>query len=160
MPRTRARSTRSFAGTRATWGDLKKERLDLGFVAFAEWSGGGRTLQAEPPLEEPMMAIVPEGHPFARRVSVGLEELAGEPFVMLAHAMVPGLVDQQMAAFHARGVAPADVHETADPWALLGLIAAGVGVGLHMASFSQVSHPGVVFVALEGDAPTATLLLL
>lgn len=79
---------------------------------------------------------------------------------MLAHAMVPGLVDQQMAAFHARGVAPADVHETADPWALLGLIAAGVGVGLPMASFSRVSHPGVVFVALEGAAPKATLLLL
>jgi len=140
--------------------DLKKERLDLGFVAFAEWSGGGRTLQAEPLLEEPMMAIVPEGHPFAQRASIGLEELADEPFVMLAHAIVPGLVDQQMAAFHARGVAPADVHETTDPWALLSLIAAGVGVGLHMASFSRVSHPGVVFVALAGDAPTATLLLL
>jgi len=140
--------------------DLRHERLDVAFVAFAEWSGGGRTLQAEPLLEESMMAIVPDDHPFALRGEVRLEELAEQSFVTFHHAVVPGLVNQQMAAFHARGVVPADVHETSDPWALLSLIAAGVGVGLHMASFSRVRHPGVTFVPLEGDAPTATLLLL
>lgn len=139
---------------------LKKEHLDVGFVAFAEWSGGGRTLRAEPLVEEPMVAILPEDHPFAERTEVSLDELAGEPFVTVSHAVVPGLVDQQMAAFHARGLSPRDVQETPDPWALLSLIAAGVGVGLHMASFSKVRHPGVTFVPLEGDAPTATLLLL
>ncbi len=139
---------------------LQKEQLDVGFVAFAEWSGGRPTLSAEPLLEEPMMAIVPEDHRFAKRAAIRLEELAHEPFVTFSRAVVPGLVDQQMAAFSKRGLTPAEIEETTDPWALLTLIAAGVGVGLHMASFSKVRHPGVAFVPLEGDPPTATLLLL
>lgn len=140
--------------------DLEQQRLDIGFVAFAEWPSRGPALRAEPLLEEPMMAIVPQDHPFATRSAVSLQELADQPFVTFFHSIVPGLVNQQMAAFSARGVAPKDLHETSDPWALLSLIAAGVGVGLHMASFSKLRHPGVAFVALEGDAPTATLLLL
>ncbi|MGI8630192.1 MAG: LysR substrate-binding domain-containing protein [Solirubrobacteraceae bacterium] len=139
---------------------LHKQRLDVGFSAFARWMQGRPGLQVEPLLEEPMVALVPADHPFAQRPAVSLTDLAGERLVVLADAVTPGLVDKQVAVFHERGLSPADIQDAYDPWALQALIAAGIGVGLHMASFSNVRHRGIVFVPLQGDAPTATLFML
>jgi DNA-binding transcriptional LysR family regulator len=139
---------------------LHKQRLDVGFSAFARWLTGRPGLDVEPLLEEPMVAILPRDHRLARQRTVSLEDLAAERFVALADSVAPGLVNKQVAIFHERGLSPADVQETTDPWALMTLIAGGVGVGLHMASFSNVAHRGLAFVELEGDAPTATLFML
>lgn len=139
---------------------LQQQRVDVCFTAFAQWIVGRSALEVEPLLEEPMMAIVATDHPFAGRAGVGLEELAGEPLVALAHAIVPGLIDRQLAMFHARGLSPTQVQEAPDPLALFSLIGARVGIGLHMASFSTLCPPGVVFVPITGEAPTAELLLV
>lgn len=139
---------------------LQKERLDVCFAAFAQWLVGRRALEVEPLLEEQMVAIVAEGHRFAQLPEVTLDELAEEPLVALSHAVVPGLIDRQMAVFHERGLSPTQVQEVPDPMALFCLVGAGVGVGIHMASFSNLRHPGVSFVPIAGDAPTAKLLLL
>ena len=140
--------------------DLQKRRLDVSFLAFAQWLVGRRAIEVEPLMDEPMVAIVASDHPLARRAAVSLAELAEQPFVALAHAIVPGLVDKQMEAFHERGLYPTQVQEAPDPLALFSLIGAGVGVGMHMASFGQMRHPGVAFVPIEGDPVTATLLML
>lgn len=139
---------------------LQRERLDVCFTAFAQWLVQRRALEVEPLLEEQMVAIVARDHPFARRSAVGLDDLAGEPFVSLPHAVVPGLIDRQMAAFHERGLSPTPVQEAPDLIALLALVGGGVGVGLHMASFSNLRHPGVAFVPIADDPPTAKLLLV
>jgi DNA-binding transcriptional LysR family regulator len=139
---------------------LQKQRLDVGFSAFARWMKGRPGLELEPILEEPMVALLPQDHSLARRQAVSLADLASERLIVLADAVTPGLVDKQVSIFHERGLSPADVHETHDPWALQALVAAGIGVGLHMASFSNVRHRGIAFVPLEGDGPTATLLML
>lgn len=111
-------------------------------------------------FEEPMVAIVAQDHPLAKRTEVSLADLAEHPLLALAHAIVPGLIDKQMATFHERGLYPTQVQETPDPFALFSLIGAGVGVGLHMASFSNMGHPGVAFIPIEGDPLTAKLLML
>ena len=139
---------------------LEKERLDVCFTAFAQWLVRRRILEVEPLLEEEMVAIVAKDHPFAQRSEVGLAELAEEPLVSLSHAIVPGLIDRQMAVFHERGLSPTPIQEAPDPLALFSLIGAGVGIGMHMASFSNLHHPSVAFVPIAGDAPTAKLLLL
>lgn len=139
---------------------LHDRRLDVGFSAFARWMKGRPGLQVEPLLEEPMVALVPQDHPLARGSSISLADLAAERLVVLADVATPGLVDKQVSVFHERGLSPVDVQDAHDPWALQALIAAGIGVGLHMASFSNVRHRGVAFVPLEGEPPTATLYLL
>jgi DNA-binding transcriptional LysR family regulator len=139
---------------------LRKERLDVGFTAFTPWLTEGRALNAEPLLEEPMVAIVADDHAFAEKPAVSLDELAREPFVALPQMTVPGLAYRQSAIFHERGLAPLSVQEVPDALAFFSLIAAGAGVGLHMASFSNLHRRGVAFVPLEGDPPTATLLML
>ena len=139
---------------------LHHRRLDVGFSAFARWIQGRAGLEVEPLLTEPMVALVPREHRLARCRRVSLADLARERLVVLADQVTPGLVDKQVELFHERGLSPAEVQDVYDPWALQALVAAGIGVGLHMASFSNVRHRGVVFIALEGDAPTATLFML
>ena len=139
---------------------LHKRRLDVGFSAFARWMKDGPGLRVEPLLEEPMVALIPQDHPLATRPHVSLAELANERLVVLADSVTPGLVDKQVSIFHERGLSPANIQDTHDPWALHTLVAAGIGVSLHMASFSNVRHRGVAFVPLEGDPPTATLFML
>lgn len=139
---------------------LRRERLDVGFTAFTPWLTEGRALEAEPLLEEPMIAIVAEDHPFARKPAVSLVELAREPFISIPQIAVPGLAYRQSAIFHDRGLSPPSVQEVPDILTLYSLIAAGAGVGLHMASFSNLQRRGVAFVPLEGDPPTATLFVL
>ena len=139
---------------------LLQQRLDVGFSAFARWTQGRAGLEVEPLLEEPMVALVPRQHPLAGCARVALEDLARERLIVLADQVTPGLVDKQVTLFHERGLSPAEVQDVYDPWALQALIAAGIGVGLHMASFSNVRHRGVAFIPLEGEAPTATLFML
>jgi DNA-binding transcriptional LysR family regulator len=138
---------------------LERERLDVCITAFGHWSAKRRALQVEPLLEEAMEAIVPEHHRFADRSEIELAELATEPLVVLSHAVVPGLVDRQMAIFHEQGLSPTPVQEAPDPLALFSLIGAGVGLGIHMASFGNLRPSGVTFVPIAGN-PTAKLLLL
>lgn len=139
---------------------LEKERIDVCFTAFGQWTVRRRELHVEPLLEEPMAAIVPDDHRFAQRSQVNLRELADEPFVALSHAIVPGLVDRQMAIFHERGLSPMLVGEAPDPLALFALIGAGIGVGIHMASFGNLRHPGVAFIPIADHGATARLLLV
>lgn len=139
---------------------LHKRQLDVSFLAFAQWLMGRRAIAVEPLLEEPMVAIVATDHPLAERMEVSLEDLAKQPLVALAHANVPGLIDKQLETFHERGLYPTQVQEAPDPGTMFTYIAAGVGVGLHMASFSNTRHPGVAFIPIEGDPLKATLLML
>jgi DNA-binding transcriptional LysR family regulator len=139
---------------------LHKRRLDVSFLAFAQWLMGRPAIEVEPLLQEPMVAVVAEDHALAARAEVSLADLAEQPLVALAHALVPGLIDRQMAAFHERSLYPRQVQEAPDPLTMFSLIAAGVGVGLHMASFSNLRHPGVAFIPVEGNPVTATLLML
>lgn len=139
---------------------LHKRRLDVGFSAFARWMPDRPGLRHEPLLEEPMVALLPADHPLARRSAVSLEALARERLIVLADSVAPGLVDKQVALFHERGLSPAEIQDVHDPWALQALIAAGFGVGLHMASFSNVRHRALAFRPLEDDTPSATLFML
>lgn len=139
---------------------VRKEQLDVAFAAFPQWLIGGPALHVEPVLDEPMVVIVADHHPLARRSEISLHELGNERLVALSHPMVPGLVDKQMETLQEHGFAPAEIQEVPDPPALLSFVAAGVGVGIHMASLSNLRPRGVAFVPIAGDAPTAKLLLI
>lgn len=140
--------------------DLEKERLDICFTAFGQWTVRRRALQVESLLEERMAAIVPQDHPLAERSQVDMRELADEPLIALSRAIVPGLVDRQMSIFHEHGLSPTIVQEAPDPLAMFTLIGAGVGLGIHMMSFCHLTPPGVVFVPIADRAARAKLLLV
>lgn len=132
--------------------------LDIGFSRPVMATRG---LQVEPLIKERMMAIVPEDHPFAERPDLSLEELAGESFVSISELVAPGFAYQQTTQLALRGLMPAVIHEAPDPQTQVALIAAGLGVGLHLTPSPEMAYRrGVAFVPLSGDAPSPTLALL
>lgn len=135
---------------------LERRWIDVGFTRPVV---GNRAVQVETLLEETMVAVIPEEHRYADRAQVSLEELVREPFVSIAEKNTPGFAVQQAGEFARRSLAPSVVHEAPDPASQLALVAAGVGVGLHLAASDRRRHRGVAFVPIQGNAPTATLAL-
>jgi LysR family transcriptional regulator, hydrogen peroxide-inducible genes activator len=77
-------------------------------------------------LRDPMVVVVPPGHPLGERRSVGLLELAGEPFVVMRTGN--GLRELVERFSRQAGFTPRVVFETWQLGSLFGLVQAGVGV--------------------------------
>jgi DNA-binding transcriptional LysR family regulator len=136
---------------------LREERVDVG---FSQWMIDTRGLTAEPLLEEPLVAVVPEEHPLAERELLSLEEVAREPFIAMCSVCTPHVAEEQAALFRSRGLLRSVVQETCSVLHQLGLVAAGLGIGLSLASSANLRRRGVAFVPLERDTPTSTFFLL
>jgi DNA-binding transcriptional LysR family regulator len=101
---------------------------------------------------EPVCAVLPAGHPLATRSSLRLAELAGEPWVLTPRDSWPPWHEKYDHDFATAGFTPDVVQRAASVPALLGLVAAGVGVTRLARSAHSLRRGGVVFVPLEGDS--------
>ncbi len=136
---------------------LRAKRLDVGFAGLGF---EGPIVTSERLFEEPMVGVVPQGHPLAERKAASLEELLDEPYVCISRAVTPGMFDLQMELLRLRGRERTVVQEAPDIQALLGLVAAGLGVSLQPASSRTLCREGVVFIPIGGEAPVVSLFML
>jgi DNA-binding transcriptional LysR family regulator len=95
-------------------------------------------------LEEPFVAVLPAGHPLARRRTLPLASLADERFVLISRKVVGTIPDQVLAACAQAGVAPRDLQEASHLHAVVALVAAGSGVSVLPASAVDAGTEGVV----------------
>lgn len=79
-------------------------------------------------LREPIRVVLPPGHPLTGRQEIPVEELAGEPLVMMRASSQLRLATD--ALFAAAGVRPRIAHEVDDLPSLYGYVAAGLGIAL------------------------------
>jgi DNA-binding transcriptional LysR family regulator len=104
---------------------LHEKRLDVGFL--------------RPPIEdeslslmvltrEPFVVAVSAAHPLSRQPQVPLRRLAGEAFVLFPRQAAPGFYDQVIRLCQRAGFSPNIAQEASQVHALLGLVAAGLGV--------------------------------
>ena len=136
---------------------LLASRLDIGFA------GGGcerSPIASEQLFEEPLIGAVPDGHPLTQRGAASLDELLSEPYVCISRLATPGMFEQQMELLRLRGRDGGAIQEAPDIQALLGLVAAGLGVTLLPASSCALRREGVAFVPLEGAVPVVSLFIL
>jgi DNA-binding transcriptional LysR family regulator len=75
-------------------------------------------------LDDPTFAVLPEGHPAAAVPDLGLEQLADETWI----AGCPRCRGQLLASCQEHGFEPEIAYATDDYVAVLGLVAAGLGV--------------------------------
>lgn len=112
--------------------ELVARRLDMALLIDSELQPVGVRNGIEHVFlcDDPLMLAMPAEHPLASRASVGLEELAEEPWLM---PDVGGTCEDSnivLRACHDAGFEP-DVRLTVDDYnALQGMAAAGVGVAL------------------------------
>ncbi|MEU1663391.1 LysR family transcriptional regulator [Streptomyces sparsogenes] len=112
----------------------------------AEGSWGKDDLVVRPLLSDRLVGVVPEGHRLAGAGAVGIGELAGEPWIAGCPRCRRHLVDVCEAA----GFTPRIDFATDDYPAVIGLVAAGLGVAvLPELALESVRAKGTATVEVE-----------
>ena len=110
-----------------------------------------RTLTVD---EEARVAVLPAGHPLARRKRLRLADLADQPLIVHTTA---GMTTPRLWPAGSRPKVGREVTST-DDWLIA--IATGIGVGVSVVSTAELRpHPDVRYVPLV-DAPTVPLMLV
>jgi DNA-binding transcriptional LysR family regulator len=92
---------------------------------------------------------MPRIHRLAGRHNLRLSDLRDEPFIMMTQHTNRVLYDRLIAACVAGGLVPHQVHEANNEYAIVNLVAAGVGLAFLNRSFSVHSLPEVMLHAVE-----------
>lgn len=107
--------------------------------------------------EEPVLLVVPDGHPLADRGSIRLEDIAGEDVILVDRKVEPELHDYYVAACNAAGFSPRVAHEVNSTFVAIGLVAGGLGVAFTPASARLAAQRGVAYLPLEGQQLKLTM---
>lgn len=108
-------------------------------------------------FDDPMYVAMPVGHPLADEPVLVLERLAEEPWMLATTHSCP---DSRLflRACHAAGFEPRIAFHNDDYTAILGFVAAGVGVALIPDMVTRVMREDVVVRALDPSGPSRPIL--
>jgi DNA-binding transcriptional LysR family regulator len=99
-------------------------------------------------VEESFVVAVGHQSPLARRERVRVRDLEREPFVLVRPDLEPAWAEACSAALHRAGIQPSIAQETDSKIAMLGLVAANLGISLVSASMQRLGRAGVRFLPL------------
>ncbi len=100
-------------------------------------------------FREPMILALPENHPLATQEKIALEDLADQSFILFQRQQGPWLHDRIMSLCQQAGFSPRIVQETCPPNAVLGFVAAEIGIAFVAESLQFVPRPGVIYRPLS-----------
>ncbi|MCX5435593.1 LysR family transcriptional regulator [Streptomyces sp. NBC_00117] len=127
-------------------------------LAVVRGAAGDADLLVTPLRSEPLVAVLPSHHPLAGRANIGLEELAGEPFVIHPSRSRSSMYDRVLSACERAGFQPVSLIEVGETTTLVVFVAAGHGVALVPRSVRSLSLDGVTYLPLA-EPETVDLLL-
>ncbi|WP_238938665.1 LysR family transcriptional regulator [Pseudomonas typographi] len=114
----------------------------------------------QPLSEEPLVVVLPEGHPLVQRARLQLEDLRHERFVLYSRKSGYGLSADIVAACRSRGF-NINIHQQAPQLSsAVNLVSAGMGIAIVPASMQRMQRPGLHFRPLELAWPKAILGLV
>ncbi len=131
---------------------LSEGELDVGFLRSAP---ADDSLQAEVVLREPLAVALPKGHRLASAETLAIADLRGEPLILWPRAEATESYDTVVAACRQAGFSPQIVLHLTEAPAILGMVAAGLGISILAHSYRVLNREGVVFVPVP--ALTSTL---
>jgi DNA-binding transcriptional LysR family regulator len=115
-------------------------------------------LRQELCFRENACVAVNEHHPLAKKPHIELIELAGEPMLTLIMANATFTRYLVQCCIDA-GFQPAIYQEATEPQTLLAMVGAGLGVAIMPETTGRVGWPGVVFLPVKTNPPSANLLI-
>lgn len=98
---------------------IRSRAVDVGFVTLPAGE-----LEIVPVAEDQLLAVLPGWHPLADAVTVGIERLVEEPFVMSKGGCEPLI----SSAFRSAGCRPSTRFEVQDMSTILAMVSEGLGV--------------------------------
>lgn len=110
-------------------------------------------------VDEPYVAVLPPGHPFAQRGSVDLAELAGERWIAHDSEESWCVINLHRAAVSAGFVPPYSVRTANHPTAVA-FVAAGIGIAVMPRLCTVDLPPGVRAVPVVNPTPIRSLHVL
>ncbi|WP_253905040.1 LysR family transcriptional regulator [Arthrobacter sp. H14] len=129
---------------------LSHGSLDLAFVGLPMETS---VVQHRAISIETLKAVLPLDHPLAADAEVDLAELADDDFVAMPRYPGSVLRETMGRAGANAGFHPRIVQEVVDPFLILSLVAAGVGISLVPECLQSIAPAGAVFVPLSGENP-------
>lgn len=128
---------------------IRAGTIDLGIVSLPV----GGDLETLTVRRETLLAALPVQHRLAGEERIAMRELAADPFVMYPSAHGSRVREATFALCAQAGITPRTVHEAPDPYSLLALVGAGLGVAVVVDSTTHVRVDGVVYRPIEDEVP-------
>ena len=113
-------------------------------VSLARDTGTPEGLIVERAMVEPFIAVVPKGHPLARRRSIPIAQLRDEPFVFFPRSAGSYAWENTIRLCEQHGFRPNIVQEAPQWLTIVRLVGAGLGVTIMPASVGKIVSPAVV----------------
>jgi DNA-binding transcriptional LysR family regulator len=129
---------------------LRSDQIQLAFVPLP---------LADPDLmqrrlfQDPLVVVVPQGHPLTEFGSVTLAQLEEHPFVMCPRYRHTGFPYSSLDRCAAVGFKPRIVQEVGGKTLMYGLVARGLGLSIVPASSAPGHRSGVVYLPISDPVP-------
>jgi len=140
---------------------LRAKQVDVGFwrePKLDEDDLKQDNLRQELCFREDVCVAINEHHPLAKEESIELMNIADEPMLTLAldKSSFPRYLIQCCVK---AGFQPTIFQEASEPQTLLAMVGAGLGVALLPETTSRIGWPGVVFLPIRSNPPSANLYI-
>ena len=138
---------------------LRAKQVDVGFwrePKLDEDDLKQDNLRQELCFRENVCVAINEHHPLAKQDAIELTDIANEPMLTLAldkSAFPRYLIQCCVKA----GFQPTIFQEASEPQTLLAMVGAGLGVALLPETTGRIGWPGVVFLPIRSNPPSANL---
>lgn len=136
---------------------LLEDQLDIALVRPPEHVPAGLSLQLL--MHEPMLAVLPSGHPLAHQTSIELNALKQDNFILSPPSISAGLFDAITNACRSHGFEPKIGQNAPQIVSIVSLVAANLGVSLVPDSTKQLGITGVKYLDIQPPKPMVSLAL-
>lgn len=109
--------------------------------------------------QEKMVIALPSSHPLAGTASLPLSALAAEPFILFPRDAGRSFFDSIIEACRTAGFEPILGQIAPQITSIANLVAVELGVSVVPETVAQIRVPGVTYLPIAGETPTARLAL-
>jgi DNA-binding transcriptional LysR family regulator len=118
-----------------------------------------------PPIETPSLSVrplqsqklvlaLPQQHVLAAQQTIRVRDLDRQPFLIAPRQIGPNIYDRVIALFRGEGISPHIVQHVSPMTTLVGLVAAGAGIGFVTEGVADAGRPGVAFRPVSPRPPS------
>lgn len=143
------------------WDALRAKQIDVGFWREPRVDDDqlkNANLRQQLCFRESVCVAINQQHPLARRDSIELIEIADEPMMTL-HLDQSAEPRYLIQCCVDAGFEPTIFQETSEPQTLLAMVGAGLGVALLPETTGRIGWPGVRFLPVRTNPPSANLYI-